>query len=364
MMSINVLVAAAEYPNNNGKVSLMYIHTRNLYYASHGINVTVLNFGADEDYEIDGISVITPKTYKYHRKEYSILILHAANIRNHYLFLKRYGNDFSKFIFFYHGHEVLRCNKVYSKPYPYVRKSKVKEVCQDLYDTFKLSVWRRYLPKLKDKSHFIFVSNWMKEEFHKWTRISSKDIEGCSSITYNSIGERFENESFEPTAIKEFDFCTIRSSLDGSKYAIDIVNKLAKHTPDKKFVVVGKGKFFDHYEKAPNITWLDKNLNHDGIVDLLQKSKFALMPTRTDAQGLMMCEMAAFGIPVITSNIPVCYEVFGDFENVHFIDNETCESLDWMTDEKCICQKHTRYFKDITVRNELYVIKEMSKALK
>ena len=34
------------------------------------------------------------------------------------------------------------------------------------------------------------------------------------------------------------------------------------------------------------------------------------MPTRADAQGVMACEMATFGIPLITSNIDVCKEVF------------------------------------------------------
>ena len=32
--------------------------------------------------------------------------------------------------------------------------------------------------------------------------------------------------------------------------------------------------------------------------------------------------MATFGIPLITSNIDVCKEVFEGFENVAFIDNE------------------------------------------
>ena len=46
------------------------------------------------------------------------------------------------------------------------------------------------------------------------------------------------------------------------------------------------------------------------------------MPTRTDAQGLMMCEMASIGIPLITSDIPVCHESLGNFNNVAMINNE------------------------------------------
>lgn len=355
----NVLVLVEDYPNNAGGVTLMYVHTRNLYYKNCGIDVTVLNFKADNDYVIDGIEVICGDSYLKNKKKYSILLLHAANIKHHYRFIKKHGHEFEKFIFFYHGHEVLRCNKVYSKPYPYVRKSSVKALEQDLYDTFKLFIWRKYLPKVKDKSYFIFVSKWMKDEFLKWTKIDESMLLGRSSITYNSIGIDFEKNQYDENQEKEFDFCTIRGNLDGSKYSIDIVNRLALNTPNKKFVVVGKGDFFNHYEKAPNITWLNQTMNHNEIIELLQKSRFALMPTRTDAQGLMMCEMAAFGIPLITSNIPVCHEVFEDFSNAYFIDNETNESLDRFTPNMSVCRKHTRFYKDITVKNEVEIIEKI-----
>ena len=45
------------------------------------------------------------------------------------------------------------------------------------------------------------------------------------------------------------------------------------------------------------------------MIAILNSAKCALMPTRTDAQGVMMCEMVAFGMPLITSDIPVCHEV-------------------------------------------------------
>ena len=75
-------------------------------------------------------------------------------------------------------------------------------------------------------------------------------------------------------------------------------------------------EYFDIYEKAKNIEWLDKTCNHNEIIKLLNEAKCALMPTRTDAQGLMACEMATFGIPLITSDIPVCHEIFDEFKNV------------------------------------------------
>lgn len=359
---MNILVVVENYPNNNGGVTLMYVHTRNLYYKNNGINVTVLSFSAEQSYEKDGISVITLADYEKSEKTYELLVLHATNVRHHYRFLKRYGDRFPRFLFFYHGHEVLRINKVYSKPYPYVSRSRIKEFLQDCYDTFKLRIWRKYLPKVAYKSHFVFVSKWMYDEFLKHTKIPEKVLHGKTSITYNCVGETFEKECYDENAEKVYDFVTVRGNLDGSKYSVDIVNRLAFNTPNAKFLLVGKGEFFNHYEKAPNIEWRNQTMGHKEIIEILQKSRFALMPTRTDAQGLMMCEMSALGIPVITSDIPVCHEVYDGFDNAYFIDNNDEKlTLDEYISRPSVCVKDVRFFMNYTISKELEIIEKAVK---
>ena len=109
---------------------------------------------------------------------------------------------------------------------------------------------------------------------------------------------------------------------------------------------------------AENIEWKNTTMSHEEIVEALQKARYALMPTRTDAQGLMMCEMAAFGIPVITSDIPVCHEVFDGFSNVSFIDNNDEKlSLDSYKSKESICLKDMRYYSDNTVKKELEMLR-------
>ena len=46
------------------------------------------------------------------------------------------------------------------------------------------------------------------------------------------------------------------------------------------------------------------------------------MLTRRDTQGVMSCELVTYGIPLITSNLPICKEIFGKIPNVVYIDNE------------------------------------------
>lgn len=356
---MKVLVCAQDYPDNEGCVSLMYVHTRSLYYLNAGINVTVLNFNAKSDYVKDGVKVICLQSYKEKTEAYDVLILHAANIRSHYVFLKKYGKNFPRFIFFYHGHEVMRINKDYAKPYPYVKKNFVKAVFQNVYDWLKLKIWRAYLKKNVEKTEFVFVSQWMYETFLKNVKIPESLIKGRSTITYNSVGESFERGVYDDKTEKKYDFVTIRSFLDGSKYAVDLVNSWAKKTPDCKFLLVGKGEFFEHYEKADNLEWRNQTMGHREIIDALQSARFALMPTRTDAQGLMMCEMAAFGIPVITSNIPVCHEVFEGFENAFFVENDASISLEQFAGMESKCIKHDRFFSAKTAKNEIEIINKV-----
>lgn len=363
MDKIGVLVAVANYPSPNKKLVLAYVHTRNKYYIEHGIDVTVLSFRAKECYTIDGIKVITLKEYKAKMPKFRILICHAPNIREHWLFLKKYGSLFERFIFFFHGHEVLMNNHIYPASYFYVKRHIFKMIFGDIYDYIKLKIWNSYYPSVVQKSWLVFVSKWMMEEFEKWTKIPYAVFSDRHTITYNCIGKPFEKAVYDFSSKKEYDFITIRHNLDNSKYGIDIVNELAESNPKYKFLIIGKGEFFSHFNKAKNITWIDANLKHEEIVKYLQKARCALMPTRADAQGLMMCEMASIGMPVITSNISVCYESLGDFDNVAMIDNDhTTMDLSSMLEEleaRMPYKKNNKYYNENTSLYEVNIIKKM-----
>ena len=215
---MRILVITTEYPTKGTTGLLMNVHTRNLYYVKEGVDVTVLNFSSEQNYSFQGISVITYNNYVQDPQEYSILVSHAPNLRFHYKFIQKYESRFPKIVIFFHGHEVLRVNKVYSKPYIYMKKESLrKRIIQDVYDEYKLFLWRKYLPKILHKTFLIFVSKWMYEEFLKWVKIPEKIIHNKYSITYNGVGEIFEKKNYDNSIKKEFDFITIRPNLDGSK---------------------------------------------------------------------------------------------------------------------------------------------------
>lgn len=321
-----ILVLVQNYPNNIGGVALMYVHVRNKYYIQHNIDVTVLSFSSNDDYIIDNIKVITEDTYKKDNKKYDVVVSHAANIKNHYRFLKKYENRFERMIFFFHGHEVVKINEVYPKPYDYMKKDGwIRIQAQNCYDQFKLSLWHKYYKKIAYKSEFIFVSNWLHNEFQKYVKLSDDDLKGHVHIINNSVGKVFEDNSYRYEDDKKYDFITIRSYMDDSKYCVDLVDELAIKYPEYKFLIIGCGKYYKVHKIPPNVVWIDKFLNHDDIMKYINQSRCGLLLTREDTQGVMTCELAEYGIPVITSDIEVCREICGDLNNVNRIKNEMDE---------------------------------------
>ncbi len=317
-----VLVAVADYPNNFGGVSLMYVHTRNKYYMQNGISVTVLNFAADENYEIDGIPVITEASYKEHSGNYDVLISHAPNLRKHYLLLKKYQKRFEKLIFFFHGHEVVKLNEVYPQPYAFLKpQSRFKKLFQNVYDTLKLSVWHSYFKKIAEKSDFVFVSNTFFSEAKKFLRLTDADFKNNVHIIYNSVGGAFEEKSYNEKTTKTYDFITVRSRIDESTYCIDVLSSLASANPEKHFLLIGKGEFFAHCKKPENLEWINSTMPHSRLTEYIDCAKCAIMLSRRDTQGVMSCELATYGVPLIVSDEPICREVFDNMPNIAFLSN-------------------------------------------
>ena len=359
---INVMVACADYPSENNR-AMQFVHVRNKYYKKNGINVTVLNFACKASYVYEGIKVISLEEFYSHKSNYldNILICHAPNLRNHYRFLCKNRNTFSRFLFFFHGHEIVKINKAYPKPYDYMRGNVIKRIMQDVYDSLKLNVWRRYFLKKDINSPLIFVSNSLKNDFLKYLKLSPKDISKRSCIIHNSVGEIFEKESYRPNKNESrFDFITIRSNLDSSVYCIDLVTEIARQNPSKTFLIIGRGKYFDYNEKPENITLINRALLQEELINYINSSDIALMPTRRDSQGVMTCELATFGIPVITSDLEVCREMFEDFSDVHMFSEKELLEKEIKKFSKKNDGKVMNFFSTNTIKNEIDVINRHS----
>ena len=356
-----LLVLCDGYPDLQGGVALNYVRTRVVYYKKKGVDVTVLNYNSQNSYVIDDVKVLCLNDYLKSNEQYDVLVSHAPNIKCHYRFLKKYNNRFKKLVFFYHGHEVLNINKEYPKEYTFVKKKSYRKVFFYIYDTLKLKLWKHFITSNISKIELVFVSQWMYDSFIKYVKIREDLIKERYRIIYNCAAESYINNTYEYRGDKKYDVITIRPNIDTSKFAIDLVNRLAFLHPDLKFLLVGKGCFFNYNKKAPNIERIEKYLNQEEIIDLLNMSRVAYMPTRLDAQGVMACEMATYGIPLITSDIPVCRYVLDGFDNVFFVPNNA-EEIDLthiMGRIKNVDSKNLRFSVLNTIDKELELLNNL-----
>jgi len=358
---MKVLVMCTGYPSDENPYNCTWAHIRNRYYVSHGFLVDVLVVGSNKKYIIDGVTVVGHKeaVAKVKKGEYDAFISHSPNMRAHLPFLNK--NKARPVVLFMHGSESMSINKDYPPPYEYVKSSAIRRMARDAYDKLKFRALRKYIVSMAGEVHVVFVSDWMRQIFCR----NVLDVAACGipfHVINNSLGEKFLEGAWSPVSEPLADFVTLRR-LDDSKYCIDLIVDNALANPDKKYHIYGKGSYFKHYPKPENITHFDFHIKNDHVPDLLSKYRCALMPTRCDAQGVMVCEMAVHGMPVITSDIAVSREMFSGFGNVQLLpldgfgERLDIEKLDFSYDSHVVRQ---RFAFESTVKKELQLIKNIS----
>lgn len=321
---MRILVLVQSYPTEQNPYAMSYVHSRNMEYLNQGYEVSVINFSTLNKYVYENINV-----YPYDARfleENDIILAHAPNIKNHFKYLRNLKNK--KICFFFHGHEVLKQYGDYPPPYKWNDKSIIKKIPIQIYDVLKLKLLNKFLLSIGKNNSvgLIFISEWMQKQFIKNLNIQPQFI-GKVSIINNSCNQVFLQSSYEPDVNKKADFITIRP-LDESKYAIDLVVNLALNNPLRTFHIYGTGSYFRFNSKPNNLVVINKFVKQKDIPDLLNHYNCALMPTRYDAQGVTTCEMATYGIPLITSNIEISVEMLKEFENVSFLNESEFKSLD------------------------------------
>lgn len=355
---MKILVLTENYPSNNSH-NRMYIHIRCKYYKENNIDVTVLSFKAKNNYTYEGINVITYESYKKN-KEYDLLCIHAPNIKHHYKFINKYNKYFKKIVYFFHGHEILKLNKDYPKEYSFRKNKTIKRIIRSFYDEFKIKLLKKQIYRNINKSHLVFVSNYLYNKFIDYTNLNKQLLKNHISIINNSVGEVFEENTYDLKVKKEYDFITIRGeNLDDSKYGIDIVSSLANKYPKYNFLIIGKGDYFKYNNKSDNITFINNILFHKDMIEYLNKSKFALMPTRHDTQGVLSSEFVSFGIPLVTSNLPVTKEMFSDFDNAILVDDFNTFDLDSLFNNKYKYKDNKKFYRSNTIEKEIKLFEEL-----
>ena len=111
-----------------------------------------------------------------------------------------------------------------------------------------------------------------------------------------------------------------------------------------------------------NLTIIQQFFRAEDIVNLLDKYKAGILFTRWDSQGILACEFAAYGIPLITSDLPICHEMLKDYPNVAFVSNNLDFDLNTILKEiPQATEKNIRFTYEETAQQELNLIYDILK---
>lgn len=361
---MKIVVMTRDYPKGDDFVGDMFVHTRCKHYLKHDdLDLIAISNNTKENFQYEGVNVFSSDSFdkNFGNERFDLLVVHAPNSHIHKAFIDKYQNNFKKIVFIFHGAEALRIDKVYPKPYSFKKRSFLSYIKQRYCDYRKLRRLKKLFRPIIKKSHFIYVSHWMYCEFIKWvkTHLNKSQV----SIIYNCVGNEFEKQMFRKEELKEYDFISIRSTLSGSKYCVDIICELAKKYPQYKFCLIGQGDYFNYCKKPNNVDVFYKLLTHQEVIDFCNRAKSALMPTKTDSQGVMACEIATLGMPLITSDIKVMREVFAGFENVYLVENDVSkidlEKVFNKAVSKQCPKKNEKYFEKNTSGREIELFRKL-----
>lgn len=152
---------------------------------------------------------------------------------------------------------------------------------------------------------FYFVENFYPKKFKNIISVSDETLNKfgvVGKVIPNGINEDLLKEKVYPGG----KYCLYLGRIDFYNKGIDILLKAFEEL-DIKLKIVGTGKDKAKLEKIiknrKNIEYLGK-VNEKEKVEIIKNSRFLIMPSRYEGQGIVALESAALGKPVVVSDIP------------------------------------------------------------
>lgn len=317
---MKILVLQQVYPSSENPYAQAWSHTRNKIYVKEGAEVRVIASEEREARTHEGIQVYPLASFNDIVEWSDIVVAHQPNLKVHFRCLVKKRSK--KVVYFIHGHEVMFMNEDYPRPFFFNKDSRFyRRIFRFFYDRVKVLVLRYlFFRQGIDGAAFVFVSDWMKSMFHHRMLFDLENERFKYRVIANSISEIFSEKRYSLSDDVYADFVSIRQ-WDWSKHAVDLVLESAIKNSEKTYHIYGKGDFPKYVNIPDNVKLINKFIDPNAIPDLLNHYRCAMMPTRVDSQGVMACEMASYGMPLITSDISVAREFLSPFSNVRFVAN-------------------------------------------
>lgn len=305
----DILVVTPSYPTEDNKYFGGFVHSRVKAYQRAGIKFDLVCAHSYPDtcrYHFEGADVTRTDFMGLRHiltcKKYKTILMHFFDDRYAQI-LDACDLSETNLFLWVHGPETLYWDwSRMTDPY-FVPESGISNESRLYFERLDRIIGRyNNYPNVT----WVFVSEWIKNQSEHLIGIQFQK----SVVIPNFIDEKnFRYEEKKPELRKKI--FILRRFQNISKYAMDVnirtILELSRRDffEELEFHIYGTGEYYDTLvapvKDFPNVKLHPRFLTHKDIAAVHKKNGIALFATRYDAQGVSMCEAAASGLAVISS---------------------------------------------------------------
>jgi len=293
-----VLIVSQGYPSPINRHGFGFVHARAKIYINYGLkSIVFVPDNKVDHYIYEGVKVF--------RGPYGLLLeiiktfdpdvtaVHAPTPT----ILKYLIKDGVPKVAWIHGAEVLLRSLHHYVP-PFGVKNNISKLYLLLYDLYRNELLRS---TLKSVEAVVYVSRWMQRMTERYLRLKHPN----SFIIPNPVDTDLFRPLPELMEEKRKDCISVRA-LEW-KYGIDIAVK-AFSKSRIKLVVFGKGSLENYIRRLirtydANVELVTTGVEHGKLPEIYNRFAIFVAPSRTEAQGVAMCEAMSSGLPVVATRV-------------------------------------------------------------
>ncbi len=297
---MHILIISPFYPEEK-KTSYAFVHARAKIYQKFGNEVKVyVPFNKTYMYAIEGIDVHKGpyETYKALLEKFNpdVVAIHSPRYtmsRNPLKMLDETRMQ-APVIMWIHGTGVL-IGAFHNYIPPWEIKQNFKSI---LGGTIKITILRFLVRKA---SAIIYASEWMRKTAERYLLFKHP----YSFVIPNPIDTNIFNYTKKDAHVKNKGISVRRL---GWKYGIDIAIKAFSNLRETNLTILGTGPLENYMRNLAHkcrskVSFMTTHFDHNKMPDVYARFGYFVAPSRTEAQGVAMCEAMACGLPVIATKV-------------------------------------------------------------
>ena len=308
---MRLVIFTPKYPSIANKHSFGFVHARVKLYKRRGYNVFVTVPEISSKYKNNYVNSYSYEDINVLRINYmyvnqliesidpDVIIYHFPNP----IILGKIIKMDRPIVLWIHGSDILiKSFHEYFSPY---LLSDIVGSFRSLLLDFPRNLWLRYLFLKRPDILYVFPSIWMKNMFIKYIS-PPKDLYNNMYIIPNPVDTNLFRPMNECNSRNRNIAITVRALY--YVYGIDTAIRAFSNLKNVKLTIIGNGPLKDKLRELAvktksNIEFIFEGIPHSMLPVYYNNAGFFVAPSRSESQGVAMCEAMSAGLPVIATNV-------------------------------------------------------------